>query len=181
MKRAPLTAALALSAAAIASLAGSVQAAHAGYSAVEQCTAVNGTITYTPGLKKAAKPVTAVVSATIAGCSGINGAQAGSGTFNATLSAPAASKTTNLETGTYVINWPAASGLNPTVGHMTLAGQPGNQFAITGQDQSGAFASAVMNSGWLVTNQVLGSGRQHPILSQSFVNTLPLKILVNFG
>jgi hypothetical protein len=181
MSRTPITAALALSAAALASLAGSVQAAHAGYSAVEQCTAVSGTITYTPGLKKAAKPVSAIVNATISGCSGLNGAQAGDGSFTATLAAPAASKTANTETGSYVINWPAASGLNPTVGHMTLAGQPANQFAITGQDQSGAFTGALMNSGWLVTYQTLGAGRQHPILSQSFVNTLPLKILVNFG
>src|SRR4051812_9933466 len=174
MKRSIVTA-LALAAVASASLAGTAQA---GYSTVEQCTALSGTITYTPGLKAKPGAVTAVIQGTIAGCSGQNGAQAGTGTFFAQLSSPAASKTVNNEAGTFVINWPAASGLNPTTGVVNMSGPNGAQLVLNGQDRAGAYASGVLSSGLAVTGQTL---RRKTVLTQSFVNTLPLAIKVNFG
>jgi hypothetical protein len=174
MKRTIVTA-LALAAVASASLAATAQA---GYSTVEQCTSLNGTITYTPGLKAAPHAVTAIITGTISGCSGQSGAQAGTGTFFAQLSAPAASKTANNEAGTFVINWPAASGLNPTTGTLNLAGPNGGQYVLNGADHAGAYASGVLSSALAVTGQTL---KKKAVLSQSFVNTLPLAIKVNFG
>src|SRR3954451_6046550 len=156
--------------------------AHAGYSTVEQCTAVSGTITYSPALQNTAKPVTAVVNATISGCSGQNGAQAGTGSFNATLSAPAASRTANNESGTFVVNWPVASGLNPTPGTLALfAPQPGALYNLSGQDRAGAYASGVLSSQFVITGETLGGKKHNKVLQQTFVNALPLAIRVNFG
>jgi hypothetical protein len=174
MKRSIITA-LALAAVASASLAGTAQA---GYSTVEQCTALSGTITYTPGLKAAPGAVNAIITGTLSGCSGQNGAQAGTGTFFAQLSSPAASKTVNNESGSFVINWPAASGLNPTTGVVNMTGPNAGQLVLNGQDRAGAYASGVLSSSLAITGQTLNKRK---IVSQSFVNTLPLAIKVNFG
>jgi hypothetical protein len=170
--------ALALAAVASASLAGTAQA---GYSTVEQCTSLSGTVHYTPSLKKAAGAVTETITGTITGCSGQNGAQAGTGTFFAQLSSPAASKTTNNETGTFVINWPAASGLNPTTGRISTIGPNAGLYLVQGQDTGGAYASGVLSSSWVVTSQTLGGKKHNQVVAETFVNALPLQIKVNFG
>jgi len=177
MKRALITA-VALAAVASASLAGTAQA---GYSTVEQCTGVAGTITYTPGLKAKPHAMTAIVTGTLTGCSGQNGAQAGTGTFFAQLSSPNASATANNEAGTFVINWPAASGLNPTTGSLNLLGPNAGMYNLQGADHAGAYASGVLSGALAITAQTLGTAKKHPIVAQSFVNTLPLAIKVNFG
>jgi hypothetical protein len=160
---------------------GTAGATTQGYVTYEQCSSLSGTINYNPGLAAKAHAVNAVITGTIAGCSGFNGAQAGTGTFTATLSSPAANAAQNNEAGTYVINWPASSGLNPTVGHLQMNGPANNLYNLFGQDTGGAFASGVMSSALFITGQVGQGTRRHPIKSQSFVNTLPLQIRVNLG
>jgi hypothetical protein len=177
MKRTVLTA-LALAAVASASLAGTAQA---GYSTVEQCTSLSGSVHYAPALKNRAGAVTETVTGTISGCSGINGAQAGEGTFFAQLSAPAASRTSNNESGTFVINWPASSGLNPTTGRISTIGPNAGLYLVQGQDTGGAFASAVLSSSWVVTGQTLGGKKHNQVLAETFTNALPLQLKVNFG
>ena len=177
MKRSIVTA-LALAAVASASLAGT---AEAGYSTVQQCTALSGTIHYTPSLKKAASAVTETITGTISGCSGQNGAQAGSGTFFAQLSSPAASKTANNESGTFVINWPAASGLNPTTGRISTIGPNAGPYLVQGQDTAGAYTSAVLSTSWVVTGQTLGGKKHNQIVAETFTNALPLAIKVNLA
>ena len=177
MQRSLLTA-LALAAVASASLAGTAQA---GYSTVEQCTSLSGSIHYTPSLKKAAGAVTETITGTISGCSGQNGAQAGTGTFFAQLSSPAASKTKNNESGTFVINWPAASGLNPTTGRISTVGPNSLAYVVSGQDSAGAYASGVLSTGWVVTGQTLAGKKLNQVAGETFVNSLPLAIKVNFG
>ena len=177
MKRTIVTA-LALAAVASASIAGTAQA---GYSTVEQCTGVAGTINYTPGLKAKPQAVTATITGTLTGCSGQNGAQAGTGTFFAQLSSPAASRTANNESGTFVINWPAASGLNPTTGRISTVGPNGAVYLANGSDTGGAYASGVLSTAFVVTGQTLGGQKLNQIVGQSIVNTLPLAIKVNFG
>jgi hypothetical protein len=174
MKRSIITA-LALAAVASASLASTAQA---GYSTVEQCTSLAASITYTPGLKAKPGAVNAIITGTVSGCSGQNGAQAGTGTFFAQLSSPAASKTLNNEAGSFVINWPAASGLNPTTGTINLSGPNTGQYVLNGQDHAGAYASGVLSSSLVVTGQTLNKKK---VVAQSFVNSLPLAIKVNFG
>ena len=177
MKRTIVTA-LALAAVASASIAGTAQA---GYSTVQQCTALNGSIHYTPSLKKAPGAVTETITGTISGCSGQNGAQAGTGTFFAQLTSPAASKTTNNESGTFVINWPAASGLNPTTGRISTAGPNAGLYLVNGADNGGAYASGALSTSWVVTGQTLGGKKHNQVTAETFVNTLPLAIKVNFG
>ena len=177
MKRTIVTA-LSLAAVASAALAATAQA---GYSTVEQCTSLSGTIHYAPTLKKAPGAVTETITGTITGCSGQNGAQDGTGTFFAQLSSPNSSTTANNETGTFVINWPAAAGLNPTTGSVSLLGPNAGAYTLQGADHGGAYASGVLSSALAITGQTLGTARKHPIVAQSFVNTLPLAIKVNFG
>jgi hypothetical protein len=177
MKRTIVTA-LSLAAVASAALAGTAQA---GYSTVEQCTALSGTIHYSPALKKAPGAVTETITGTISGCSGQNGAQAGEGTFFAQLSSPTASRTANNQTGTFVINWPAASGLNPTTGRISTIGPNAGVYLAQGQDTGGAYASGVLSTSWAVTGQTLGGKKLNKVLAETFVNTLPLAIKVNFG
>src|SRR4029079_5378815 len=102
MLRKPLTT-LAVAAAALSALAASADAHTAGYSTVQQCTSLSGTITYTPGLVKNPKAMQTVISGTLDASSGQNGAQPGTGSFFATLSGTA-SATANNQAGTFVIN-----------------------------------------------------------------------------
>ena len=97
------------------------------------------------------------------------------------LSSPAASRTVNNESGTYVINWPAAAGLNPTVGNLSTMGPNASLYNVNGTDTGGAYTAAPMSTAWLVTNQVLGGRKHNAVVSESFVNTLPLQIKENFG
>src|SRR4051794_2643539 len=139
-----LITALALAAVATASFGATAHAdVHPdGYVTVEHCSNVSGTITYTPGLRKKAKAVHAIVQAQISGCVGSDGSpQAGTGTFTAQLSSPAASLGANNESGTFVINWPVGAGLNPTVGNLSIRGPLSNVLTVGGQDTAGAYAS----------------------------------------
>jgi hypothetical protein len=182
MKRTILTS-LAVAAVSLGSLAASADARVAGYSTVEQCTSLSGTITYTPGLVKNGHPVTAILNGTLNGCSGYGTAQAGSGSIVATLSAPNANAAANNETGSFVINWPAASGLNPTTGSLNLLGPTSNLYNLQGADRAGAYTGALLSSQLFITGQNPGATatKRHPITQQTFVNTQPLQIKVNFG
>src|SRR4051812_17597045 len=138
---------LAGSAAAVAALTVGSGAANAAYSTVEGCTGVAGSITHTPGLLNTkARTDTAVLTGTLSGCSGINGAQAGTGTVTIIASGKATADA-YTETGTVTVNWPASSGLNPSNGTVTLrlngAGVP---IAVSGSFTSGAFTGAVLST-----------------------------------
>ena len=125
--------------------------------------------------------VTETITGTISGCSGQNGAQDGSGTFFAQLSSPAASKTVNNQAGTFVINWPAASGLNPTTGRISTIGPNAGLYLVNGQDTAGAYTGAVLSTSFVVTGQTLGGKKLNQVVAESFVNALPLAIKVNIG
>src|SRR5689334_10211072 len=105
-----LLSSLALAAVALAATAGIADARTAGFSTVVQCTSLSGNITYAPGLAKKAQPVNAIVTGTLAGCSQNGAPVAGSGSFFAQLAGSAVNAQANNEAGTFVINWPAASG-----------------------------------------------------------------------
>ena len=159
-----------------------ISPAAAGYSAVESCTGVNGTISYTPGLTSTAKTQQAVLVATLTGCtSGYSGAQTGTGTVTAVLTGT--SKVGSVvETGNATISWPASSGLNPTNAKITIRQSvTGGTISLSGNATSGAFASSVISTN-LQPYANTGTGtKAHPLTSQSIVNTLPLTAKVNFG
>ena len=93
----------------------------AGFSTVQSCTSVNGKITYGKGLTKTVKTHHSVLTGTIAGCTGLNGAQSGTGTISGALVGKSSYKSVT-ETGTVTVNWPASSGLQPLERRRDAAG-----------------------------------------------------------
>lgn len=153
-----------------------------GYVTVEQCSNLNGTITYAPGLRTKAKAVSAVIQGTIGGCAdAFGGAYPGLGTFTATLSSPAASLANNAEVGTYVINWPVASGLNPSTGTINLSGPLSNVLGVQGSGTGGALVGTALGTSLFIVGQTGSGSRKHPVTQQTFTNTLPLKLSRNSG
>jgi hypothetical protein len=153
----------------------------AGFSVVESCTGLTGKITYGHGLTKKAKTHHSVFTATLSGCSGINGAQAGTGTLTANLVGK--SKVTSVvESGTGVINWPASSGLNPSTVAITIreSGKNG-PISVSAHITAGAFTSAPVSTALLPFAHKGSGSKAHPLKRQSVVNTAPLAVSVNFG
>ena len=153
----------------------------AGFSTVESCTGLKGKITYGHGLTKKAKTHHSVFTATLTGCSGINGAQAGTGTVTASLVGK--SKVTSVvESGTGVINWPASSGLNPSTVAITIreTGKNG-PINVSAHITAGAFTNAPVATSLLPYAHKGSGSKAHPLKRQSVVNTAPLTVSVNFG
>jgi hypothetical protein len=170
--------------AAIAATALAAQAAEAapqGWVTVAQCASLSGTITYRPGLAKKPHAMQETINATLAGCVGEGTPMNGTGTLFATLSSARASKTANNENGTFVINWPGGF-FNPTSGSLATYGPTSGTYAAGGTDSlAGAFPGAALSASWIVTGQTLGGSTGNKVVSETFVNTQPLKIMENFG
>jgi hypothetical protein len=170
---------------AVASLAaaGAANAAQpAGFSPVQSCTGLTGSISYSPGLLSAsARTVHSVLTGTLTGCSGLNGAEAGTGTV--TIVASGSSKTGAItQTGTMTVNWPVGSGLNPSNGTVTLRRfGTTSPFTLSGTFTSGAYTGAAVSSNVLVTTHTGSGTKAHPITLQNYVNTAPFVASENFG
>lgn len=182
--RAALLAATAAGTVLAASLSGvgAAQAATQGYTSVESCTGLSGSISWSPGLRTTVvKTERAVLTGTLTGCSGYNGAQAGTGTVTAVLSGQS-SLASVAETGTITVNWPTASGLNPSNGTVTVRrAAPDQPYTVSGRVTSGAFTGAALSSSLLPTTQSGTGSRLHPVVKQQLVNTLPFAARVNLG
>jgi hypothetical protein len=155
----------------------------AGFSNVESCTGFTGKIAWNPGLAaKKLQTESAVLTGTLTGCSGINGAEAGTGTVTAVLSGTSRIGTIR-ESGSITVNWPASSGLNPSNGTLTInrTGGATQPFVLSGQFTSGAYTGAVISSAMLESGHKGGHTVVHPLTQHSFVNTLPFAAAVNFG
>jgi hypothetical protein len=181
LRRIAVTTATAAAVTAAIAVAGAGPAA-AAYSAVESCTGVSGTISYSPGLTSTAKTQQAVLVATLTGCSGAyTGAQAGSGTVTAVMTGT--SKVGSVvETGNATISWPASSGLNPTNAKITIReSAAGGVILLSGPATSGAFASSVISTSLLPYANTGTGTKAHPLKTQSVLNTVPFAAKVNFG
>jgi hypothetical protein len=153
----------------------------AGFSAVQSCTGVNGQITYTPGLTSTAKTQTAVLIASLTGCTGFAGAQAGTGTLTAVLTGSSKVGAV-VETGNATINWPASSGLNPSNVNLTIRQTTnGGTISASGTTTSGAFTGSFVSTTLLPFNNTGTGTKSHPLTAQTVINTLPLTTRVNFG
>ena len=178
--------ALAAGSVAVAALAatgaGAANASTRGFSSVESCTGVTGSISYSPGLlSTTARNQQSVLTGTLSGCSGFNGAQAGTGTI--TIVASGSSSVASIaETGTVTVNWPASSGLNPSNGTVTLTRASKTlPISVSGSFTSGAFTGAAISTSLLATHHAGSGTKAHPITRQDFVNTTPFAAKVNFG
>jgi hypothetical protein len=153
-----------------------------GFSSVENCTGLSGSIDWHPGLlKTGVRTEGAVLTGTLTGCSGFNGAQAGTGTVTAVLSGKS-SAASIVETGTMTVNWPTASGLNPSTGTVTVRRAAVDQpITVSGSVASGAFTGASLSTSLIPTTQTGNGSKLHPVVRQQFVNTQPLTARVNLG
>jgi hypothetical protein len=168
-----------------ASLAGAADASQTqqrGFSPVESCTALSGTVHWHPGLVKTGlKTEHAVLTGTLSGCTGLNGAQAGTGTVTAVLSGRSRLGAI-AENGTLTVNWPTASGLNPSNGTVSVRRAGTDQpFTVSGSLTSGAFTGAALSTSLLATTQTGTGSSHHPVTRTSFVNTTPFAARVNLG
>jgi hypothetical protein len=180
IRRIPAATATAAAITATLAVAG-VSPASAGYSAVESCTGVSGTVSYSPGLTSKAKTQRAIVVATLTGCSGYTGEQAGTGTVTAVLTGKSKVGAV-VETGNATISWPASSGLNPTNATITIReSAAGGVISFSGPATSGAFGSSVLSTSLLPYANTGSGTKHHPLKVQSVLNTLPLAAKVNLG
>jgi hypothetical protein len=174
-----LASSLAVAAAAGAAILGTASAATAGPVSVETCTSVTGSTTYQPGLTTNTRNETAVLSATLGGCSNAyNGASPGAGALTANLAGPASTAAVSLK-GTFVVNWPAASGFNPSTGTLGVSG-PNAQgvYTVSGSITGGAFSGSTISTSLLATGVNAGADGsvQHPVTTQQFTNTAALQV-----
>jgi hypothetical protein len=154
----------------------------AGYVTQISCTGASGRIDYHPGVWQEAHAETATLSATLTGCSDFTGrAFTGSGSLSANLSGTARSTAGTLS-GDYVINWPAGSGYNPTVGTATVNLTTGT-VTLSGSTSTtaGAFRGSVVGTGFAVTGHAGAGTKSHPTTSQTLTNTQPLSVRHNGG
>jgi len=152
-----------------------------GYTTVDSCSSVAGSIHFTPGLRKTyARQTSAVLTGTTSGCSDeFSGALPGSGSFSAVLSGKASLAAENFS-GTFTINWPGGS-LNPSNGTLGVQALGNHQYHVSGTVTSGADTGSVLSFGYLTTSQKGTGTKLHPVTSQQFVNTAPLALARNLG
>ena len=177
-----VTAGTALTASLAGAGAAQAQVFPRGFSSVESCTGLSGSISWHPGLHKTSVTRgSAVLTGTLTGCSGANGAQAGTGTVTAVLHG-SSSLASVTEAGAITGNWPASSGLNPSNGTVTVRRAAADQpYTVSGSVTSGAFTGAQLSTSLSATTQKGTGSKRHPVVSQQFVNTLPLAARVNLG
>jgi hypothetical protein len=160
-------------------------AAHAstphGWAVVQNCTGVAGKVGYKPGLLNSKFRAThGTLQASISGCNNADkGPLSGTGALSAVLTGTAKVGAENFG-GTFVINWPVSSGLNPSSGSLRVTESAGVE-SVYGSISAGAFRTAPIQFAYKnVANTGSGTIR-HPVTAQKLVNTLPLTVSENFG
>jgi hypothetical protein len=153
----------------------------AGFVAIDTCTSVTGQITYSPGLiKLSKKKEQAVMTGTTSGCSDIfNGAINGTGTFTAIMSGKAKLAAENFS-GTFVINWPAGSGFNPSNGNLSVTESSG-VLTVSGTVTSGFDTGTVLAWQYVTTGNTGKGTAAKPVTAQTFDNTQSLTLSRNEG
>jgi hypothetical protein len=145
------------------------------------CTGVSGSISVNPGLRAAkARNVQEIASSTLSGCSNIfDGPILGSGTFTAIMSGTATYPSQNLN-GTFTINWPAASGYNPSTGTLSTTESNGVE-TVSGTVTSGFETGAGVTLQYALTGHTGKPKSTKGVTAETFVNTQALDLSVNTG
>jgi hypothetical protein len=152
-----------------------------GWAVVESCASVAGKVTYKTGLLNSKPRVTnGKLQATISSCGDVyNGPVGGTGALSAALTGTAKVGAENF-TGTFTIDWPASTGLNPSSGSIIVTESAGVE-SVYGTISAGAFTTAPIQ---LAYQNVANTGKgtvKHPITAQRFINTQQLAVKENFG
>lgn len=151
-----------------------------GWFAIQTCTSVTGSLQFQPGLQTKAHTQTALLNATLDGCSLDGNAAAGQGTLTAVLNGSASTTVQSLS-GTYTINWPAAEHLNPSTGNVTLSGPNANVLTFGGTGTGGAFTGLPVRTALFISGHTGAGSKHNPITNETFVNTMPLQVTENLG
>lgn len=151
-----------------------------GWVAVQSCTSVSGSVTFVPGLAKRIHAESAVLTATLNGCSLDGNPVSGQGTLSAVLSGKADVASQNLS-GTYTISWPAGEGLNSSNGSVTISGPNSNVIGFAGTGTSGAFTGLPASTALFVTGHTGNGTAKSRMTSESLVSSQPLQVLENLG
>ncbi|BFU44814.1 hypothetical protein [Krasilnikovia sp. MM14-A1004] len=165
---------------AFAATASPAAAAARGWSTVESCTSAAGSVSYQPGLTSTVRPETGVLSATLAGCaSTYTGGSPGTGLLTAFLSGSSSSAVVS-QRGSFTINWPAASGLNPSNGTLSLTGPDATgRYTASGSVTSGAYTGGSVGTTFVVIGATGDGSAAHPVTLQQVTNTAPLLLRRN--
>jgi hypothetical protein len=152
-----------------------------GFVTYTSCTGAPGNISINPGLHAAkARKVQEIVSSTLSGCSNIfSGAIAGTGTLTAIMSGSATYPSQNLH-GTFTINWPAASGFNPSTGTLSTTESNGVE-TVSGTVTGGYETGAEVTLQYALTGHTGKPRSTKGVTAETFVNTQALDLLVNTG
>ena len=176
------TVAFAAAATTFATTASPAAAVPSGWSTVQSCTSAMGSLSYQPGLTNTARAQTGALSATLTGCtSAFSGAAAGEGRLTASLSGPSSTASV-AQSGTFTINWPVASALNPSNGTFAIAGPDATgHYTASGSITSGAFPGAWLGVTFVVTgvNPAANGSTAHLVSRQQLTNTAPLQVRRN--
>ncbi|GAB1691983.1 hypothetical protein [Krasilnikovia sp. M28-CT-15] len=167
---------------AFAATASPAAAAGRGWSTVESCTSAAGSVSYQPGLTSTVRPESSVLSATLAGCaSTYSGAVPGTGLLTAFLSGSSSTAAVS-QRGNFTLNWPAASGLNPSNGSFSLTGPDATgRYTASGSITSGAYTGAWLGTTFVATGVNAGADGSvaHPVTMQQVTNTAALLVRRN--
>jgi hypothetical protein len=152
-----------------------------GYVVYTQCTGVSGSISYSPGMRTSIlKNVNATLTGTTSGCDSIfTGTLSGTGTITAALSGKADVSQENFS-GTFVINWPASSGFNPSDGTLSVTDSNGTE-VISGTVTSGFETGSEVAMTYVINGQKGKGTKARPVISQTYVNAQPLTLSENVG
>lgn len=151
-----------------------------GWATVVSCTGLQGSITFSPGLAKAVHKQSAFLSATLSGCVVNGNGIPGTGTLTAALSGKD-SVASQAMSGSFTVSWPAASGLNPSTGSVSIIGPTSNVLAVGGSGTSGAYTGAAFGTALFLSGHTGQGTAKHRITNESFVASQPLTVRENLG
>lgn len=121
-----------------------------------------------------------ILSGTTSGCSdALTGPMSGTGTFTATMSGNASLAAENF-TGTFAINWPASSGLNPSTGTLSVTEANGVE-NVSGTVTGGADTGTALAMQYMITHNTGNGTKRHPVTAQTYTNTQSLNLSRNEG
>jgi hypothetical protein len=103
----------------------------------------------------------------------------GAGSLTATLKGDASLAAENFS-GTFTIDWPDSTGLNPSSGTLGVIESNGTEF-VSGMVTAGAFTGSPFDFAYHTTANTGKGTNKHPVTAQAFANTQSLQLTQNDG
>jgi hypothetical protein len=166
-------------------LGSTASAAHAstesvgGFVTVYSCGAMSGKVTYSPGLlTSTAQATNATMTGFVSNCTGLGGQAAGFGKVTMNLSGTASVAAENFGSGTFTINWPAAT--TPSTGTVIVSDTAGVE-QYSGVVTSGPFTGGSVSGHYVITGHKGAGTAASPVTSQNYISSTSLIVQENTG